>query len=498
MDRVYIAIDLKSFYASVECVDRGLDPLTTNLVVADAERTDKTICLAVSPGLKSYGVPGRPRLFEVIAKVRDINAERRFRAPGRRFIGKSIYTEELNLNPSLELSYICAVPRMALYMKYSTEVYRIYLKYIAPEDILVYSCDEVFMDVSTYLNLYKCSAHELAMRMIRDVLGKTGITATAGIGTNMFLCKVAMDIVAKKMPADSDGVRIAELDERSFREKLWGHRPITDFWRVGGGTARRLERLGLYTMGDIAGFSEICENNLYKTFGINAELLIDHAWGWEPCTIDCVKEYKPVTNSISSGQVLTRPYSYSETAVIVREMIELLTLDLVKKDVVTSKLTLTIGYESLKDPEDIRKYIGELGIDMYGRPTPKHSHGTVNLFYKTSSTKLLSQAVMYLYEMIANPDLKVRRVNITACDIVPEKDIYGKKEYEQLSLFVDYDELERKRAAEENARKKEKALQLATLSLKQRYGKNAILKGTNFLEGATTIVRNNQIGGHRA
>ncbi len=498
MERVYIAIDLKSFYASVECVERKLDPLTTNLVVADNTRTDKTICLAVSPGLKSYGIPGRPRLFEVIEAVKLLNAKRRSRAPRRRFSGKSCFVPELEADPSLELDFITAVPRMLLYMQYSTRIYGIYLRYIAPEDIHVYSCDEVFIDATHYLNLYGKSAHELALVMIRDVLAETGITATAGVGTNLFLSKVAMDIVAKHMAADKDGVRIADLDEHSFREKLWDHTPITDFWRVGGGTARRLYNLGLVTMGDVARYSEYAENHLYKTFGINAELLIDHAWGWEPVTIEYIKRYRPATNSLSSGQVLQRPYSYEECMIIVREMTDLLSLDLVRKQLVTDQMVLYIGYECIKDPELLKDYHGELHLDYYGRITPKHATGTANICRYTASTRLLTSAVLGLYETIVDPHLLIRRVNICACRVVPESSVKQRPEFEQLDLFTDFDALERARQEEELRLEKEKALQLATLKIKDRFGKNAILKGTNFLEGAMTRQRNQWIGGHRA
>ena len=498
MDRSYIAIDLKSFYASVECVDRSLDPLTTNLVVADSSRTDKTICLAVSPGLKRHGIPGRPRLFEVVQAVRTVNAMRLSNAPGRRFSGESYDTNMLDTDPSLELSYIVATPRMSLYMKYSTDIYRIYLKYVAPEDILVYSCDEVFIDATSYLDTYRMSAHELAMKMIRDVLANTGITATAGIGTNMFLCKVAMDIVAKHMPADEDGVRIAELDEMSFRRKLWSHTPITDFWRIGAGTARRLAKLGLYTMGDIAACSEKFEDILYKTFGVNAELIIDHAWGWEPCTIADTREYKPANNSISSGQVLQRPYAHDEGAIIVREMTDLLTLDLVKKGLVTDQIVLTIGYEHISDPKVLENYSGEIREDYYGRHVPKHAHGTANLSRQTASTRLITDAVMELYERITDPSLLIRRVNIAACRVIHEEDVIPEDSYEQLDLFTDPEETERQRRDEDEMLSREKALQKATIDIKNRYGKNAILKGTNFLEGAMTIERNKQVGGHKA
>ncbi|MBR1700375.1 MAG: DNA methylase [Lachnospiraceae bacterium] len=501
-DYRYIAIDLKSFYASVECRERGLDPLTTNLVVADASRTDKTICLAVSPGLKSYGVSGRPRLFEVIQAVKLLNAQRRSQAPQRRFTGKSYDTVLLNADPALELDYIIAPPRMSLYMKYSTEIYKIYLKYVAPEDVHVYSCDEVFMDVSHYLETYHMTAHELAVTMIRDVLSQTGITATAGIGTNLYLCKVAMDIVAKHLPADADGVRIAELDEKSYRKQLWSHTPLTDFWRVGHGTEQRLYRNGLLTMGDVARYSEINEDLLYKVFGVNAELLIDHAWGWEPCTIDLIKQYRPENNSLSSGQVLQRPYHYEEAAIIVREMTELLTLDLVEKELVTDQMVLTIGYdvESLMDPSIRSKYHGEIRMDHYGRLVPKHAHGTVNLERQMSSTRLISEAVMELYRKITDPNLLVRRVVIAACRVVPEKEaetLQGQK-YEQLDLFTDYAALEAEREQTRRALEKERSLQRAVLHIKRKFGKNAVLKGTDLQEGAMTIERNLQIGGHKA
>ena len=494
----YIAIDLKSFYASVECVERGYDPLTTNLVVADDSRTDKTICLAVSPGLKRHGIPGRARLFEVIQATKLVNASRKAHAPGRRFSGKSFFTDELDSDPSLELDYIVAVPRMACYMKYSTDIYRIYLKYIAPEDILVYSCDEVFIDATAYLDTYHMTAHELAITMIRDVLASTGITATAGIGTNMFLAKIAMDIVAKHIPADEDGVRIASLDEMEFRKKLWSHTPITDFWRIGPGTARRLEKMGLTTMGDVAAFSEKYESVLYKTFGVNAELIIDHAWGWEPCTIADVRNYKPSSNSRSSGQVLMRPYKFEETGIIVREMTELLCLDLVRHGLVTDQMVLTIGYENIKDQKDLSSYKGEIHIDRYGRSVPKHAHGTANLCRQTASIRLITDAVMKLYEDITDRDLLVRRVNICANNLRPEADVKDNDEYEQLDLFTDYEEKRKEREQEETLLAKEKALMKATLDIKDKYGKNAILKGTNFLEGATTRDRNAQVGGHRA
>ena len=467
VNRKYIAIDLKSFYASVECVERGLDPLTANLVVADESRTDKTICLAVSPSLKAHGIPGRPRLFEVKQKARGID-------------------------------FIIAKPRMAKYIEVSAKIYGIYLKYIAPEDIHVYSIDEVFMDVTDYLASYKKTAHQLTITIIRDVLMQTGITATAGIGTNMYLAKVAMDIVAKKMPADKDGVRIAELDEMSYRKQLWDHHPLTDFWRVGHGIADRLARYGLDTMGKIARQSVDNEELLYKLFGVNAELLIDHAWGWEPCTIDLVKAYKPETNSMSSGQVLTEPYTFEKARYVVMEMADAISLDLVEKRLVTNQFVLTVSYdrESLTRPEIASKYHGEIVMDHYGRPVPKHAHGTANLASHSSSSKEIIGAVMSLYDSIVNKDLLIRRLNISTNHVIREEG-RGKKEDEQslqLDLFTDYDAI----AKEEQAKKKERRMQEAVLNIKKRFGKNAILKGTSFAEGATAKERNRQIGGHKA
>ncbi len=493
-ERTYIAIDLKSFYASVECVERNLDPLRTNLVVADAERTEKTICLAVSPSLKAYGIPGRARLFEVVQKVDLVNADRIKKAPGKTFTSSSYDADELKKNPSCKIDYITAVPRMSIYMKYSNMIYQIYLRYISPEDIHVYSCDEVFMDVTEYLNLYNLNAHDLARKIINDVLKETQITATVGIGTNLFLCKIAMDIVAKHIPADKDGVRIAELDERKFREQLWNHKPLTDFWRIGSGTARRLEKMGIYTLGELARFSEYNEDRLYEVFGVNAELIIDHAWGWEPCTIDYIKQYKPENNSISTGQVLSRGYKHEEAAIIVREMADNLSLDLVSKGLITGQLVLHIGYENFKDKESLESYNGTIQADYYGRLAPKYAHGTVNMARKTSSSRLIIEAALSLFEEITDPVLEVRRLSITACNVISEIGYEENKGEEQLSFFVDYNERER----EDEELKKEKAIQLASLQIKNKYGKNAILKGTNFLEGATARERNNQIGGHRS
>ena len=494
MERQYICIDLKSYYASVECVYRGLDPLNTNLVVADEERTEKTICLAVSPSLKAYGIPGRARLFEVIQKVNEINALRRYKAPNRTFCGKSHFANELKNNPSLELGFIIAPPQMSYYMKTSAKIYGIYLRYIAPEDIHVYSVDEVFIDVTFYLKTYKMTARELAMVMIKEVLKETGITATAGIGTNIYLAKVAMDIVAKKMPADKDGVRIAELDEISYRKLLWDHKPITDFWRVGRGYAKRLEQRFLFTMGDIAECSVYNEDVLYKMFGVNAELLIDHAWGYEPCTIEDVKAYKPQTNSISTGQVLKCPYEYDKALLIVKEMTELLSLDLVSKGLVTKQIVITVGYdiENLTDAERRKNYSGTVVTDYYGRQIPKHSHGTENLDDFTSSTDLLIKSAVKLFESIADKNLLVRRINITACNVMPESAVTGKPK--QIDMFTDY-ETEREK---EIKLAKEKSMQKAIIGIKNKYGKNAVLKGMNLVEGGTTIERNCQVGGHRA
>ena len=505
MQRTYIAIDLKSFYASVECVERGLDPLTTNLVVADGSRTEKTICLAVSPALKSFGIGGRARLFEVVQRINEVNAERRSRAPRRELTGSSYYAPELESNPSLAVDYIVAPPQMAKYMEISTNIYDIYLKYIAPEDMHIYSVDEVFIDATGYLKTYGLTAHELAIKMIRDVLEETGVTATVGIGTNMYLAKVAMDIVAKKMPADKDGVRIAELDEMSYRKTLWGHRPLTDFWRVGHGYARKLEQNGLYTMGDIARCSlgdKFCYHNedlLYRLFGVNAELLIDHAWGWEPCTIKDIKSYKPESNSISSGQVLQCAYDFEKGRLIVREMTDLLVLDLVDKGLVTDQMVLTVGYdiENLQNPDKQKSYKGEVTKDYYGRMVPKSAHGSINLGRYTSSTKLIMEKVTELYDRIVDPNLTVRRMYVVANHIIYERNI-PRQENVQLDFFTDYEALEKQQAKEAEEYAREKEIQRALLDIKKKYGKNAVVKGMNLREGATTIERNSQVGGHKA
>lgn len=505
-NRTYMAFDLKSFYASVECIERGLDPLTTNLVVADASRTEKTICLAVSPSLKAYGIPGRARLFEVVQKVKEVNALRKLKAPGQVFTGNSFNDSELKSSPSISLDYIVAQPRMAHYIEYSTQIYNIYLKYIAPEDIHVYSIDEVFIDATYYLKTYNLSARELATKMIMDVIKTTGITATAGIGTNLYLCKIAMDIQAKKTPADQNGVRIAELDEMSYRHLLWSHRPLTDFWRVGKGYAKKLEEKGLFTMGDIARCSlgkvsdYYNEDLLYKLFGVNAELLIDHAWGWEPCTMADIKGYKPSTNSIGSGQVLQSAYTFDKAKLVVREMTDLLVLDLVDKRLVTDQIVLTVGYdiENLSNSKIKKLYHGTITTDNYGRAVPKSAHGTTNLGRKTSSTKLIMDAVTELFERIVDKNLLVRRINIAANHVVDEADIQEKDKYEQLDFFTDYNTVNGKKEEEEGELAREKKIQKAMLQIKKKYGKNAVLKGMNLEEGATTIGRNKQIGGHKA
>jgi len=525
VEKVYIAIDLKSFYASVECVDREFDALTTNLVVADESRTEKTICLAVTPSLKAYGISGRARLWEVIDAVKKIN-EKRFTAAFRKGVlpkdenGKYYFTSEsfdanaLAADPALKLSFIIAPPRMRLYEKISTKIFSIYMRYISPEDIHVYSIDECFIDATGYLSTYHMTAHELAMTMIREVLYETGITATAGIGANLYLAKVAMDIVAKHVPADKDGVRIAELNEQTYRELLWCHTPLTDFWGFGAGTAKRVAELNCFTMGDIARLSRTNEDALYKALGVKAEIVIDHAWGWEPTELATIKSYRPSTNSLSSGQVLKEPYTAELARLIVREMTELLVLDLVRKYVVTKKLTLTIGYDRTSlsllrrgktAKEDVYKvestgqvYTGKITKDHYGRIIPYHAHGTGNIDHWTSSTKDIVDTMMQLYDRIINPDLLIRRINICACNLIYEKDIPADTAPVQLELFVDYEAIERQQAEKKRKEDREKALQRATLMLQDRFGKNAVLKGMNLMDGGTTIERNGQIGGHSA
>ncbi|MCR5330309.1 MAG: DNA methylase [Lachnospiraceae bacterium] len=494
-DRIYIAIDLKSFYASVECVARGRDPLTTNLVVADQSRTEKTICLAVSPSLKSYGISGRARLFEAVQRVKEVNRLRKYALRGKQFSGRSDDYNLLQSDPSLEVDFIRATPRMAEYMRVSGQIYSIYLRDVASEDIFSYSVDEVFIDATHYLKLYKLTPHEFAMRLIKNVLAETGITATAGIGTNMFLAKVAMDVTAKHIPADSDGVRIAELDVMSFRRQLWDHRPITDIWRIGRGIARRLEAMGIYTLGDIALCSVQNEEYLYREFGVNAELLINHAWGWEPTTISDVKAYKPENNSLSSGQVLSEPYSFEKGRLIVREMTDLLVLDLVEKGVVTDQMVLTVGYDIENMDKD---YKGAVETDRYGRKTPKMAHGSINLGKFTSSTKLIMEKVTELYDRIVDRELTVRRMYVVANHVKPEAEAAAEPEAVQLSIFDDPDEIEKTEAAEKAAAQKERRIQETAIELKKKFGKNAILKGMNLKEGATAIERNKQVGGHKA
>ncbi|MBF1162132.1 MAG: DNA methylase [[Eubacterium] sulci] len=545
MSKTYISIDLKSFYASVECMERGLDPLNTNLVVADASRTQKTICLAVSPSLKAYGIPGRARLFEVEQKVKEANARRQTRAPKNILDGKSVFATELHENPNLAIGYIAAKPRMALYMSKSTQIYDVYLRYIAPEDIYAYSVDEVFIDASGYLKTYGLNAHDFARLLVREVFKETGITATAGIGPNLYLCKIAMDIGAKHTEADADGVRIAELDEYSYRRLLWDHRPITDFWRVGRGYAKKLAKKSIFTMGDIARCSlgtssdYYNEDLLYKMFGVNAELLIDHAWGYEPCTLAEVKSYRPQRKSLVSGQVLQNAYTYEKTRIVVREMMELLALDLVDKGLLTNQIVLTVGYdiENLSDPERRKAYKDEITVDGYGREVPKHAHGTGNLPFSTASTKLTTDCVLEVFDRVVDESLLTRRISITANNLVLESEYKRESEVasaepEQISMFdmlaggddsqapervsskeaTVYSEQDKPNSTmvaesilgstgndnDEDALEKEKQVQEAMLKIKKRFGKNAILKGTNLQEGATAKERNAQIGGHKA
>ncbi len=498
--RTYIAIDLKSFYASVECRERNLDPLDTNLVVADESRTDKTICLAVTPSLKSHGIPGRARLFEVKQKVREANAKRRGRAPGRRLEGSSHFASELSSDPKLAIDFLIAPPRMAYYMEYSTRIYRVYMKYVAPEDIIVYSIDEVFMDVTDYLDTYRLSPQDLARKMILDVLDTTGITATAGIGTNLYLAKVAMDIVAKHIPADQNGVRIASLDEMSYRRILWTHKPLTDFWRIGRGYARKLEEYGMFTMGDVARCSLINEDLLYRLFGKNAELLIDHAWGWEPCTVEAVKAYRPAENSLGSGQVLHMPYEAEKAKLVLCEMADSLALDLVDKGLVSDQIVVTVGYdvENLTDPKRRKAYRGETVTDHYGRQIPKHAHGTANLGMHTSSAKRITGAASELFDRIIDQSLLIRRLNITATHVIDSASANPQSPYEQLDLFTDYAARQAAREQEQAELDREKKMQQAMLDIRKKYGNNAILKGRNLREGATGRDRNAQIGGHKA
>lgn len=488
-------------------MERHLDPLTTNLVVADASRTEKTICLAVSPSLKAYGIPGRARLFEVVQRMREVNRDRASKLKrGERFIGESVFASELAANQYLRAGYIAAPPRMAYYMEYSTRIYRIYLRCIAPEDIHVYSIDEVMIDITEYMKMYKLTARELTTKLIREIKAETGITATAGIGTNLYLCKAAMDIVAKHALPDEDGVRIAELDEKSYRHLLWGHKPLTDFWRVGRGYAKKLNEYGMYTMGDVARCSigkkddYYNEDLLYKLFGVNAELLIDHSWGYESCTMADIKAYRSETNSISEGQVLSCPYTAQKARLIVKEMTDGLVLGLVDKHLITNQLVLTIGYdvENLTNPEIAKKYKGEIVLDGYGRRIPKHAHGTHNLPHRTSSTRIIVDGMMELFDRIINPDLLVRRITVVACKVVDESLVDDEPEFTQLDLFTDYAKLEQEKAEEKKKLEKERQMQQAVLDIKKKFGKNAILKGMNLEDGATAISRNGQIGGHKA
>ena len=498
MDKTYICIDLKSFYASVECRERSLDPMKTNLVVADNGRTEKTICLAVSPSLKTFGLAGRARLFEVVQKIKNENYNRKKENGNRSFIGKSVNIDELNQCADLEIDYIVAPPRMSLYIEYSTRIYNTYLKYLAPEDIYVYSIDEVFCDITNYLKTYKMTPEELVTTMIKEVYNNTGITATAGIGSNMYLCKVAMDIVAKHAEANEFGVRIGRLDEESYRRLLWDHTPLTDFWRVGKGYSKKLEMHGMYTMGDIARCSINNEDLLYKLFGVNAELLIDHAWGIEPCTMKDIKQYKPSINSLGSGQVLHSPYMYEKTKLVVKEMLDLLVLELVLKNKVCDQLVLTIGYDidNLIIPEISRQYDGEVTTDFYGRSVPKHGHGTIRFDYQTSSTEVIMQKGMELFERIIDKRLLVRRINMSFLGVVDKDKATNTKIIEQIDLFSMNDKLllEDKKQNQDA----ESKVQSVVLEIKRKYGKNAILKGMNLEEGATTIERNKQIGGHKA
>lgn len=504
--RTYVAIDLKSFYASVECMERGLDPLDTNLVVADQSRTNKTICLAVSPSLKSWGIPGRPRLFEVEQKLLEINARRRSQAPGRRYRGKSFSDRELRQDPGLELDLIVAPPQMARYQQVSSQIYKIYLKYVAPEDIHVYSIDEVFMDVTDYLSAWGLSARELTMKIIMDVLENTGMTATAGIGSNLYLCKVAMDIGAKHIAADEHGVRIAELDEMSYRRSLWDHRPLTDFWRLGPGYARKLEAQGLYTMGDVARCSlgapgqYYSEELLYRLFGVNAQLLIDHAWGWEPCTMKDIKAYRPKVNSLSFGQVLQEPYENGKALLVLREMVELAALDLVEKGLVTDRLSIAVAYdvENLADPRRRRAYEGPVTVDAYGRTVPKAAHGSSSLERPLSSTRLLIRAAEDIFKRVTDERLLVRRLTLNVENVQPEEKADEKPCFRQFDMFSDTVEQERRELEGERRLARERRIQETMIAVKRKYGKNALLKAMDLQEGATAIERNAQIGGHRA
>lgn len=499
MGRIYVCIDLKSFYASVECVERGLDPIKTNLVVADESRTDKTICLAVSPSLKKIGLPGRARLYEVKKRVKSVNVSRRKKINYKRFNGSSYNLSDLNKNLFLKFDFIAAVPRMRLYMKYSAQIYGVYLKYLSSDDIYVYSIDEVFCDITNYLNYYNLSPKELVTNIILDVYKTTGITATAGIGTNLYLAKVAMDILAKHTLPNKDGVRIAFLDEMEYRKKLWDHKPLTDFWRVGKGYVKRLESNGIYTMGDIAEYSIYNEDLLYKLFGVNAEILIDHAWGYEPCMIKDIKCYKPSSNSLSSGQVLHEAYSYDKAKIIVKEMVDSLAFSMVSKKYVSDTFVLDVGYDisNLTDLNIRRKYFGEITKDYYGRLVPKPMHGTVRLRRKSSSSKMITKSILELFDEKVNRNLLIRRINISACDLTDEELIKDERIYKQFNLFLDNSKFDREMTKELEDEKKDRNIQRMIINIKNKYGKNSVLKGMNLEEGATMMERNNQIGGHR-
>ena len=497
-NHIYVAIDLKSFYASVECRERGLDPLTTHLVVADSSRTEKTICLAVSPSLKKYGIGGRARLFEVVQKVKEVNKQRMKKATKHQFSGTSFDEQELQRNPNLELVYIIATPRMSFYIDYSARIYQVYLKYLSPQDIHVYSIDEIFADITSYLKNSKMTAREFTKRMIIDIFQTTGMTATAGIGTNLYLCKIAMDIVAKHVRPDEDGVRIAQLNELRYRQYLWNHKPLIDFWRVGRGYTKRLEKLGLYTMGDIARCSIHNEDILYDEFGINAELLIDHAWGYESCSMKDIKSYKPDHQSIGSGQVLSEPYNFEKARLVVKEMVDQLALNLVDKQLVTDQITLTVGYDKGNLSHNQSKYKGEVTTDYYGRKIPKHAHKTIHLGMSTSSSLLMIDKVLDVYDKIVDKRLYIRRIHISANHVLDESLVANQEVIEQMDLFVDYDALEKQRKRQKEELEKDKRLQQVTLEIKKKYGKNSVLKAMDLEEGATAITRNGTIGGHKA
>ena len=487
----YICIDLKSFYASVECVLRGLDPLTTNLVVADVSRTEKTICLAVSPSLKAYHIPSRARLFEVIQSVKEINRERKIKNGNKPFRAKSYLAKELE-DYSVELDYIAATPQMAKYIEFSSKIYQIYLKYIDASDIHVYSIDEVFMDVTHYLKMYKMTAEELVRTIIKEIYSKTGITATGGIGTNLYLAKIAMDIEAKKKEADEYGVRIAYLDENLYKKSLWSHMPITDFWRIGNGIARRLAKYGIYTMGDVARCAIENEELLFKEFGVNAEILIDHSFGIETVTIPDIKSYRPESTSVTVGQVIHCAYEKEKALLVVKEMTYELYEQLLEKHMLTNQIALAIGY----DIEQKNPYYGEYALDMYGRKVPKSIHSSINLDGYTNSFELLKRASTLLFDKLCDSNLLVRRLFIVATHTIDESD-YVKKE-KRLTLFDDPDEVKNNETKEKKREEKERSVEKTILNLKKKFGKNAVIKGLDLDKDGTTINRNKEIGGHKA